>query len=265
MGETWRAPALILLYGCFFLVALWELSWPRRELSTSVGPRWLGNLAVYFINGAIFAWLFSVPADAAARIETSLGIGLFRWPQSVPVANFAIGFVILDFTRYWLHRMFHAISLLWLLHSVHHADSDVDVSTSFRHHPAEFIIGSAFFWIIFVITGFPSEIVAAYFLCTSLMSCLQHGNIRLPPSWDLLLQKVIVTTDMHRLHHSALTDEANSNFGFLFSFWDRLFATHRQIPSMAHEAVEFGLREFRNPSFTQMLLLPLKLRQSITD
>jgi sterol desaturase/sphingolipid hydroxylase (fatty acid hydroxylase superfamily) len=250
---------LIVLYGCFFLVALWELSWPRRALGTAAAPRWLGNLAVYFINTALIAWLLPAPSDATARIEASLGLGLLHWPQSGSVANFAIGFLLLDLTRYWFHRLFHALPWLWWLHSVHHADSDLDVSTSLRHHPVEFIVGSGLFWIVFVITGFPPEIVAAYFLCTSILSCLQHGNIELPPSWDLVLQSVIETPDMHRLHHSVALEEANSNFGFLFSFWDRLFGTYRQIPRPAHDIVQFGLREFRNPSFPQMLLLPLKL------
>jgi sterol desaturase/sphingolipid hydroxylase (fatty acid hydroxylase superfamily) len=253
---------LILLYGCFFLVALWELSRPRRALDSAAAPRWLGNLAVYFINTALIAWLFPAPSNVNVVIGTSLGLGLLRWPQSGSVANFATGFLLLDLTRYWFHRLFHAVPWLWWLHSVHHADSDLDVSTSFRHHPVEFIVGSGLFWILFVITGFPPKIVAAYFLCTSILSCLQHGNVELPPACDLVLQRVIVTPDMHRLHHSVTLEEANSNFGFLFSFWDRFFATFRQIPRRAHDIVQFGLRDFRNPSFPQMLLLPLKLRQA---
>jgi sterol desaturase/sphingolipid hydroxylase (fatty acid hydroxylase superfamily) len=178
------------------------------------------------------------------------------------VANFAIGFLLLDFGRYWLHRVFHAVPWLWRLHSLHHADSDLDVSTSFRHHPVEFVVGSGLFWLALVITGFPTDIAAAYLVCASILSCLQHGNTALPASLELVLQRVVVTPDMHRLHHSVVPDESNSNFGFLFSFWDRLFATHRQIPRRSHDIVQFGLREFRNPSFPQMLLLPLKLRRA---
>jgi sterol desaturase/sphingolipid hydroxylase (fatty acid hydroxylase superfamily) len=260
IGETWPAPGLILLFGSFFLVALWELFRPRGTLGSAVGPRWLGNFAVYFINGALLAWVFPAPSDAAVRIETSLDVGLLQWPQLHPVANFAMGFLFLDLMRYWFHRLFHAVPWLWRLHSLHHADSDLDVSTSFRHHPVEFVVGSGLFWIVFAITGFPPDIAAAYLLCTSILSCLQHGNIGLPPSWDFVLERVIVTPDMHRLHHSVVPDEANANFGFLFSFWDRLFATHRHIPRAAHDAVQFGLREFRNPSFPLMMLLPLRVR-----
>jgi sterol desaturase/sphingolipid hydroxylase (fatty acid hydroxylase superfamily) len=248
-----------LLLGCFFSVALWELVQPRRKLDAAVWPRWLGNLAVYFINGALFVWLFSAPSDAAARIEPSHGLGFPQWPQSLPVANFAIGFIFLDFGRYWMHRLFHAVPWLWRLHSLHHADSDLDVSTSFRHHPIEFVVGSGLFWFAFVVTGFPADITAAYLLSASIFSCLQHGNIALPASWDSVLQRVFVTPDMHRLHHSVMLSEANSNFGFLFSFWDRLFATHRDVPRAAHDDVQFGLREFRNPSFPLMIMLPLRL------
>ena len=144
----------------------------------------------------------------------------------------------------------------------HHADSDLDVSTSFRHHPIEFVVGSGIFWLALVITGFRTDIAAAYLICASILSCVQHGNIGLLAPLEPVLQRVVVTPDMHRLHHSLVSEEANTNFGFVFSFWDRLFATHRQIPRPSHEIVQFGLREFRNPSFPQMLLLPLKLRQA---
>jgi sterol desaturase/sphingolipid hydroxylase (fatty acid hydroxylase superfamily) len=259
-AETWYAPGLLFFLGCFFLVALWELHLPRRTLEGAVAPRWLGNLAVYLINGALVAWVFPAPSELGARIEASLGIDMLQWPQSHSVANFAMGFLFLDFVRYWFHRLFHAVPYLWLLHSLHHADSDLDVSTSFRHHPAEFAVGSGLFWIVFAIMGFPADIAAAYLLCTSILSCLQHGNIALPSSWDPVLRIVIVTPEMHRLHHSVASEEANSNFGFLFSFWDCLFATRKEIAPAAHDVVQFGLREFRSPNFLQMLVLPLTLR-----
>jgi sterol desaturase/sphingolipid hydroxylase (fatty acid hydroxylase superfamily) len=263
VGDDWRVSGVTLLLGCFFLVALWELFWPRRALESAVAPRWLGNLVVYFINGALFAWLSPALSYAAARIEPSLGLGLVPWPQSLSVANFAIGFLFLDFSRYWLHRLFHSVPWLWRLHSLHHADSDVDVSTSFRHHPVEFVVGSGLFWLAFLIMGFPADIAAAYLLCTSILSCIQHGNVALPASWDPVLQRAVVTPDMHRLHHSVVPDEANSNFGFLFSFWDRVFATDRRAPRTAHDSIQFGLRDFRNPSFQQMLLLPLLVRSTL--
>ena len=254
--------SVTLLLGCFFIVALWELFWPRRVLESAVLPRWLGNLAVYFINGALFAWIFTAPSDVSARLEAALGLGSVPWPHSLFIANFAIGFLFLDFGRYWLHRLFHSVPWLWHLHSLHHADSDLDVSTSFRHHPIEFVVGSGIFWLALVITGIRTDIAAAYLICASILSCVQHGNIGLLAPLEPVLQRVVVTPDMHRLHHSLVSEEANTNFGFVFSFWDRLFATHRQIPRPSHEIVQFGLREFRNPSFPQMLLLPLKLRQA---
>jgi len=251
-----------LLLGCFFLVALWELFWPRRPLESSMLPRWLGNLAVYLTNGALIAWLFPAPSDVSARMEATLGLGLVQWPHLLSVANFPIGFLFLDFGRYWLHRLFHLVPWLWRLHSLHHADSDLDVSTSFRHHPVEFVVGSGLFWLALVITGFPTDIATAYLVCASVLSCLQHGNVALPASLELVLRRVVVTPDMHRLHHSVVPDESNSNFGFLFSFWDRVFATDRRVPRTAHDSIQFGLRDFRNPSFQQMLLLPLLVRST---
>ena len=262
-GESWRILGLTLLFGCFFLVAVWELYWPRRRLESGVAQRWLGNLALYGINGALVAWAFCAPSDAVAHIKTSFGVALPRWPELPFVLNIALGFLFLDCLRYWLHRLFHAVPWLWRLHSLHHADSDLDVSTSYRHHPIEFLAGSALFWVVFVVSGFPAAVAAGYFLCASLLAFCQHGNVRLPPSWEAVLQKIVVTPDMHRLHHSVALDEANSNFGFLFSFWDRLFATHRQISPAAHEKVQFGLTEFRNPNFSMMLLLPFRLGSAV--
>jgi sterol desaturase/sphingolipid hydroxylase (fatty acid hydroxylase superfamily) len=262
-GDNWPVSGVTLLLGCFFLVALWELFWPRRVLESSVLPRWLGNLAVYFINGALFAWIFAAPSDVSARLEAALGLGSVPWPHLLSIANFAIGFLFLDFGRYWLHRLFHSVPWLWRLHSLHHADSDLDVSTSFRHHPVEFVVGSGFFWLVLVITGFPTDIAAAYLVCASILSCLQHGNIALPAALELVMQRVLVTPDMHRLHHSVVSDESNTNFGFLFSFWDRLFATDRRAPSPAHDSIQFGLRDFRNPSFQRMLLLPFLVRSTV--
>src|SRR5215467_14089690 len=116
---------LALLFASFFLVALWELYWPRRRLEEPIGKRWLGNLALYFINAALLIWIFPVPSEIAARLETSLGLQLLRWPEMHPVARFALGFLFLDFLRYWFHRLFHALPWLWRLHSLHHADSDL--------------------------------------------------------------------------------------------------------------------------------------------
>jgi sterol desaturase/sphingolipid hydroxylase (fatty acid hydroxylase superfamily) len=262
VGGTWGTPGLALLLGGFFMVALWELYRPRRALDSPVTPRWLGNLAVYFINAALLAWIFGAPSSAAARIGASLGIELPRWPASPSVLNFTIGFLFLDCLRYWLHRLFHTVPWLWRLHALHHADSDLDVSTSFRHHPVEFLVGSALFGIVLVISGFPSNIAAAYLLSASILTYCQHGNVGLPRSWDAVLQTVLVTPDMHRLHHSVATNEANSNFGFMFSFWDSLFSTHRKIPSAAHNVLQFGLAEIRNPNFARMLLLPLMVART---
>jgi sterol desaturase/sphingolipid hydroxylase (fatty acid hydroxylase superfamily) len=247
-----------LLLACFFLVAVWEVVRPRRSLENPITARWIGNLAVYLINGALFALLFPSPSDATSWLETNLGFGFLEWPQSKSVANLAIGFLFLDFSRYWFHRLFHTFPVMWRLHSLHHADPDLDVSTSFRHHPIEFLVGSIFFWLILVITKFPLEVAGAYLLSASLLSCLQHGNIALPPFWDRALQKFVVTPDMHRLHHSIVQSEAHSNFGFLFSFWDRLFATYRQLSRVEHDAVQFGLTGVGKLSFARMMVLPLK-------
>jgi sterol desaturase/sphingolipid hydroxylase (fatty acid hydroxylase superfamily) len=168
-----------------------------------------------------------------------------------------IGFLFLDCIRYWIHRIFHVVPWLWLLHSLHHADSDLDVSTSYRHHPVEFLVGSAVFIVVLVGSGCPSEVAAAYLITASLFTYCQHGNVELPSSWERVLQTVLVTPDMHRLHHSLAAEQANSNFGFVFSFWDSLFCSHRRLSPAAHAELRFGLPDITNPDFARMLLLPL--------
>jgi len=255
--ETWRLSSTALLLLGFFLVALWELYWPRRRLDHPITNRWIGNLALYFINAAVLAWLFAAPAAAAERIYAGLNLGVLRWPRLPGLMGFALVFLLVDCLRYWLHRLFHVAPVLWRLHSLHHADSDLDVSTSFRHHPVEFGVGSMLFSGILFLSGCPPVIAADYLLAASILTCLQHGNVGLPPLCERLLQTIFITPDMHRIHHSLVADEANSNYGFMFSFWDRIFGSRRAIPPAAHKAMEFGIVECENPSFARMLLLPL--------
>ena len=260
-GEGWPQPTFVLLCAAFFFVASWELWKPRRELGFPLAPRWAGNFVLYAINGALLAWIFTSPPELEARHVAVAGIILPRWPEASGLLGLVLGFLFCDGLRYAIHRLLHTIPVLWRLHSLHHADSDLDVSTSFRHHPLEFLIVSAFFWLAFLLVSFPAEIATAYFVSASVLTCFQHGNIGIGRYWEEVLQRVIVTPDIHRLHHSTVPDEANSNYGFLFSFWDRLFGTYRHLPSTPAD-LQFGLAEVRNPNFLLMLALPFKLRPS---
>jgi sterol desaturase/sphingolipid hydroxylase (fatty acid hydroxylase superfamily) len=262
---SWHTLGVALLFGGFFAAALWELWRPRRELDDPPGPRWLANLALYCLNGALFVWIFPATAVATAGLEARLGLRLPHWPPAWTIANFAAAFLFLDFFRYLMHRVFHRVPWLWRLHALHHADSDLDVTTSFRHHPVEFAVGSALFWAALVVTAFPADIAAAYLFVASALTCFQHANISLPARWERVLQAIVVTPDMHRLHHSVRADEANSNFGFMFSFWDRLLGTHCALCRSGHAGLRFGLCGIRNPGLAAMLMLPWRMRQAAPE
>jgi sterol desaturase/sphingolipid hydroxylase (fatty acid hydroxylase superfamily) len=177
-------------------------------------------------------------------------------------AAFVAGFVLLDFAGYLKHRAFHMVPMLWRLHVVHHSDSEMDVSTSLRNHPADYLLDGFMSAGVIVLLGAPIEAVLAYQILATISNPLRHGNITVPPWLDATLRPLLVTNDLHRVHHSALERETNSNFGALFTCWDRLFGTYRAQPERGHEAMVIGLEYFRDPAEDRLLtMLTQPLRQ----
>jgi sterol desaturase/sphingolipid hydroxylase (fatty acid hydroxylase superfamily) len=157
--------------------------------------------------------------------------------------SFVAGFLLLDLLRYAVHRCEHAVPLFWRFHALHHSDPDVDVTTSVRHHPVEYVLASAVYWTAVLVLGVPAIIVLGHGLTNFAAAAIQHGNIRLPERLERWLQPVLVTVDMHRIHHSVVFDQANSNYGAVFSIWDRLFGTYTVITRAQHDSIVFGVRE----------------------
>ena len=153
------------------------------------------------------------------------------------------GFLLLDFLRYAVHRCEHAVPLFWRFHALHHSDPDVDVTTSVRHHPVEYVCASAVYWLAVLVLGIPAIIVLSHGLAVFATAAIQHGNLRLPERLERWLQPVLITTDLHRIHHSVAFDQATSNYGAVLSVWDRLFGTCTQITRAQHEKIVFGVRE----------------------
>jgi len=177
-------------------------------------------------------------------------------------AAFVAGFVLLDFAGYLKHRAFHMVPMLWQLHVVHHSDSEMDVSTGLRNHPADYLLDGFMSAGVVVLLGAPIEAVLAYQILATISNPLRHGNITVPPWLDATLRPVLVTNDVHRIHHSALEWETNSNFGALFTCWDRLFGTYRAQPERGHKAMVIGLEYFRDPAEDRLLsMLTQPLRQ----
>jgi sterol desaturase/sphingolipid hydroxylase (fatty acid hydroxylase superfamily) len=170
-----------------------------------------------------------------------------------------VAVVVLDFATDLQHVMFHAVPLLWRLHMVHHADLDFDVTTGLRFHPIEMILSMGIKLAVVVVFGPPAMAVLTFEVILNATAMFNHGNIHLPLRIDQVLRLLIVTPDMHRVHHSVLPREANSNFGFNLPWWDRLFGTYRNQPTEGHEGMSIGLRQFREPerlTFPWLLILP---------
>jgi len=244
----------------FAIIAIWELLAPRRALTTSKTSRWLSNLAITFLNPATVRLVFPILAVSMALKAQQNGWGLLNhydlpfWPAMV------VAVVVLDFATYLQHVIFHAVPLLWRLHMVHHADLDFDVTTGLRFHPIEMILSMGIKLAVVVVFGPPAMAVLTFEVILNATAMFNHGNIHLPLRIDQVLRLLIVTPDMHRVHHSVLPREANRNFGFNLPWWDRLFGTYRHQPTEGHEGMSIGLRQFREPgrlTFPWLLILPL--------
>ena len=205
--------------------------------------RRLGNVSFWLVNLLLTAFLLGPPVAVRLQFEALLSHPLPRWPLTNPGLSFVFGFLLLDLIHYLVHRCEHAVPLLWRFHALHHSDPDVDVTTSVRHHPIEYILASAFYWLALIVLDIPAIVVLCHGSALFGMAAVQHGNIRLPERLERGLRPAVMTTDLHRVHHSVLPTEANSNYGEVLSIWDRLFGTYNQITPERHEAIVFGVRE----------------------
>jgi sterol desaturase/sphingolipid hydroxylase (fatty acid hydroxylase superfamily) len=242
----------VIRLGCFagiFLAVVWgEFLAPRRRLSTPKASRWFINLGIVIINTLVLRILFPVAAVGMAIIATQRDWGLFNnvgIPHWVAVV---LSIVILDFAIYLQHVLFHAVPILWRLHMMHHADLDFDLTTGSRFHPIEIIISMLIKIAVVILIGAPAFSVVLFELLLNSTAMFNHGNFFIPLGVDRVLRLIVVTPDMHRVHHSVFPFETNSNFGFNSPWWDRLMGTYRDQPQMGHEGMTIGLKQFRDPS-----------------
>jgi sterol desaturase/sphingolipid hydroxylase (fatty acid hydroxylase superfamily) len=253
--------------GIFALMAVWEWLAPRRALSVSKAVRWVNNLGLVAFNTVLLRLLFPAAAVGMAAFAAQQGWGLLNYFQipfwlGVPVSVTAMDFVI------WLqHVMVHAVPALWRLHRVHHADLDYDLTTGARFHPVEIILSMLIKVATVMVLGPPLVAVILFEVILNGMAMFNHGNVRLPLPLDRVLRWLVVTPDMHRVHHSVEDDEANSNFGFNLSWWDRLFGTYRDQPRGGHDGMTIGIHKYREPREVSWLpgLLALPFRGTITS
>ncbi len=249
-------------FGVLLLMALWELLAPRRTLTVSKTMRWGNNLGLVFFNSFVLRLLFPAAAVGVAVFATQHGWGIFNY-VSVPFAlAVALSVLAMDFVIYLQHVMVHAVPLLWRLHRMHHADLDFDVTTGARFHTFEIIISMLIKFATIIVLGAPAVAVVIFEVVLNATAMFNHGNVRLPAAVDRVLRLIVVTPDMHRVHHSIEDDEANSNFGFNLPWWDRLFGTYRPQPRAGHQEMTIGIHRYRTPREVSwldgMLLLPFR-------
>ena len=253
----------------FVLIAIWEIFLPRRVLTTSKIVRWFSNLSIIFLNAILVRVLFFMLPVGMALLSQERSWGLLNNYTLPYWLKVVIGVIVLDFVIYLQHVMFHAVPLLWRMHMMHHADLDFDVTTGLRFHPLEILISMLIKLAAVVVIG-PSVLAVIIFeVLLNGTSMFNHGNIRIPKSIDRVLRFLVVTPDMHRVHHSVIIRETNSNFGFNLPWWDRVLGTYRDQPTEGHKDMTIGLAQFRDPkrlTLPWMLAMPFigkKIRNPI--
>ena len=240
-------------FGVFALMALWEVLAPRRALTVSKAVRWLNNLTLVFLNSFVLRVMFPAAAVGMAAFASEQGWGIFNYYDVSPVIAVVASVIVLDFIIYLQHVMVHAVPVLWRLHRVHHADLDFDVTTGARFHTLEIILSMLIKFATIAVLGPPVVAVVIFEVVLNATAMFNHSNVRLPLGLDRILRWIVVTPDMHRVHHSVEDDEANSNFGFNLPWWDRLFGTYRDQPRAGHEGMTIGIHTYRDPKLVSWL------------
>ncbi len=246
-------------FGILAVMALWEVAAPRRRLVASKPVRWVNNLALVFLNSLVLRVLFPVLAVALAAMGQREGWGLLNQLALPEWAALLLAVLAMDLAIYLQHVMMHSVPALWRLHRMHHADLDFDVTTGARFHPIEIALSMAIKLGVVAALGPPAVAVVIFEVVLNVTSMFNHANVRIPVALDRWLRWLVVTPDMHRVHHSVVREETDSNYGFNLPWWDRLLGTYRAQPGAGHEGMTIGLtylRESRFLSLPWMLLQP---------
>ncbi|MGH8582004.1 MAG: sterol desaturase family protein [Gammaproteobacteria bacterium] len=238
---------LALFLGVFVAMALWEHAAPRRALSLARAARWPGNLGIGVINTLALRLLFPAAAVGFALLAARHGWGLFQYLRLPMAVEVVLSVIVLDLVLYLQHRALHRVPLLWRLHRVHHTDLDMDVTTGVRFHPLEIVLSMLIKAVAVILLGASPPAVLAFEALLNATSMFNHGNVAISPRIDRPLRLLVVTPDMHRIHHSAETGETDSNFGFNLPWWDRCLGTYREAPRGGHGGMRIGLRQPRDP------------------
>lgn len=258
-AEAWvRVGSFIAVFAA---VALWELAAPRRSRLFARAGRWTHNLGLLLVDVAVLRLAAPGAAIAVALAAEEHGWGLLNAMPTPPWAALLAAVILLDLVVYFQHVMFHAVPTLWRLHRVHHADLDFDVTTGIRFHPLEILTSTAIKCAAVAAIGAPALAVLLFEMLLNATAMFNHANASLPARLERWARLLVVTPDMHRVHHSVLYDESSSNFGFSLPWWDRLFGTYKRKPWLGHDAMTVGVDAFRasrDLRLDQLLIQPFQ-------
>jgi len=252
---------LVAFAGIFVAMAVWEVLAPRRDQKLGRGTRWPSNIGIVVLDTVLVRLVFPTTAVGLALVTEGRGWGLFLALDVPAWASVPLAVAALDFAIYLQHVLFHAVPALWRLHRMHHADLDIDVTTGARFHPIEILLSMGIKLGVVAVLGTPAVAVLAFEVLLNATSMFNHSNVRIPIWLDRVLRWIVVTPDMHRVHHSIVARETNSNFGFNLPWWDRLFGTYRDQPAAGHETMTIGIEQFRDPAeqrLDRMLTQPFR-------
>jgi sterol desaturase/sphingolipid hydroxylase (fatty acid hydroxylase superfamily) len=249
----------------FLILAMSEVRWPRRQLTAGRSQRWAANIGLSFFNSFAIKTLIPFSGVVSSLWAQEQGFGLFNQLGWSGWFEFLLFILLFDLTIYWQHRVFHMLPVLWRFHRVHHTDDDYDLTTGTRFHPISILISTILKIGLVIVSGASPLAILSAEIILNLTSMFNHSNICLPKQVDRVLRKIVVTPDMHRIHHSQEKIEHNCNFGFNFSFWDRFFGSYLQDSGQAQENMAIGIVDYQGSatrSLFSLFLQPFRSERS---
>lgn len=252
-------PGFYLMLAVFTAVAVWEGQQQALAPHISTNLRWFNNFLWLIINSFFLRIAFPLIGIAWAAEVTAQGWGILQRLDIPTWLNVIVALVLMDIAGYWAHILMHKVPWLWRMHAIHHSDIDFDCTTGFRFHPLEALFTTAVRLCVIALAGLDPLAVLLYETWLSLQNLYGHANARLPVSVERLFHCLVVTPDMHRIHHSVRVDEGLSNYGIVFPWWDHMFGTYRRQPEGGHSSMTIGLPWLRTESgwsVPKLLLAP---------
>ena len=250
---------LAVFLGTLVFMVFLESVMPKKARTMPRTKRWVTNFSLVAIDALAVRILTPAAAVGVAVWSANHGVGLLNLVDLGWLLEAIIAFLVLDLAIYVQHVVFHKVPMLWALHSVHHVDRDIDATTGIRFHPVEIVMSMLIKMLLVLLLGPAAVVVILFEVVLNAAAIFNHSNLALPKSLDRVLRAIIVTPDFHRVHHSVIQSETDSNYGFFLSLWDKVFGTYVAQPRDEHDGMIIGLAEYQTDQPGQLgwsLLLP---------